>query len=210
MQGRVSQLGHENWWLPVGQPHQYFWLSGDFFGCPGRTDNQNFERWLLAIKNVDIIISWTDSYTVLMFQTTSTLEGWTGPWPRSSRNDKLPLFTVVAPASFGVGVLMGARHFSGGGKTLKKSSFLTNSGGKTLKKSPVLTTLHRKMSIFSWFHSKLGENGGGGVRHFLGRGICPLAHPWHRHCLFSLQIWVIPRKMVFAVYRPTKLWKHMT
>ena len=22
-----------------------FWLSGDFFGCLGRTDNQNLERW---------------------------------------------------------------------------------------------------------------------------------------------------------------------
>ncbi len=42
--GRVSQLGHESLLLSVGQPHQYFWLSGDFFYCPGRTDNQNFER----------------------------------------------------------------------------------------------------------------------------------------------------------------------
>ncbi len=31
-------------WLSVGQLYQYFWLSGDCFGCPGRTDNQNFER----------------------------------------------------------------------------------------------------------------------------------------------------------------------
>ncbi len=44
--GRVSQLGHEYLWLSVGQPHQYFWLSGDFFGCPGRTDNRIFERCL--------------------------------------------------------------------------------------------------------------------------------------------------------------------
>ena len=43
--GRVSQLGHENLWLSVGQPHQYFWLSGDCFGCPGRTDNRIFEPW---------------------------------------------------------------------------------------------------------------------------------------------------------------------
>ncbi len=31
-------------WLSVGQLHQYFWLSGDFFCCPGRTNNRNFER----------------------------------------------------------------------------------------------------------------------------------------------------------------------
>ncbi len=31
-------------WLSVGQLHQYFRLSADVFGCPGRTDNQNFER----------------------------------------------------------------------------------------------------------------------------------------------------------------------
>ncbi len=37
--------GALNLWLSVGQPHQYFWLSGDFFGCPGRTDNRIFERW---------------------------------------------------------------------------------------------------------------------------------------------------------------------
>ena len=41
--GRVSHLGHENSWLSVGQPRQYFWLSGDFFA--GRTDNRIFERW---------------------------------------------------------------------------------------------------------------------------------------------------------------------
>ncbi len=31
--------------LSVGQLHQYLWLSGDFFGYPGLTDSQNFERW---------------------------------------------------------------------------------------------------------------------------------------------------------------------
>ena len=29
----------------LGQLHQYFELSSDFFGCLGRTDNQNFECW---------------------------------------------------------------------------------------------------------------------------------------------------------------------
>ncbi len=27
-----------------------FWLSGDFFCCPRRTDNQNFERWFRCFK----------------------------------------------------------------------------------------------------------------------------------------------------------------
>ncbi len=31
-------------WLSIGQLHLYFWLSGDFCGCPGRTDNQNYEH----------------------------------------------------------------------------------------------------------------------------------------------------------------------
>ncbi len=26
--------------------HQYFWLSSDFFGCLGRTNNQNFACWV--------------------------------------------------------------------------------------------------------------------------------------------------------------------
>ncbi len=36
----------QNLWLSVGQPHQFFLLSGNFFGCPGHTDNQNLERWI--------------------------------------------------------------------------------------------------------------------------------------------------------------------
>ena len=40
----VSQLGHGNLWLSIRQPHKYFWLSSDFFVCPGCTDNHNFER----------------------------------------------------------------------------------------------------------------------------------------------------------------------
>ena len=52
----VSQLGRQNLWLSVGQLHQIFWLSGDLFGCLGRTDNRNFERCLYpmlggALKN---------------------------------------------------------------------------------------------------------------------------------------------------------------
>ncbi len=43
--GRVPELGHENLWFSVGQPHHYFWLSSDFFCCPGRMDNRIFERW---------------------------------------------------------------------------------------------------------------------------------------------------------------------
>ncbi len=50
-----------------------------------------------------------------------------------------------------------------GGKTLKKSLVLIISGGKTLKKSSALTTLYMKLTIFSWFHRKLGENWGGGA-----------------------------------------------
>ncbi len=42
------------------------------------------------------------------------------------------------------------------------------SGDKTLKKSSFLTTLYRKISIFSWFHSKLGGGGKLGVRYFTG------------------------------------------
>ena len=29
--GTSFTAGHENWWLSVGQPHQYFWLSGNFW-----------------------------------------------------------------------------------------------------------------------------------------------------------------------------------
>ncbi len=44
-----------DWWLSVGQLHQYLLLSGDFFGCPGRTDNQNFEHWWLSsIENFQL------------------------------------------------------------------------------------------------------------------------------------------------------------
>ena len=45
--GKVS-FGYINMtdlWLSVGQLHQYLCLSGDIFGCPGHTENQNFERW---------------------------------------------------------------------------------------------------------------------------------------------------------------------
>ncbi len=48
----VPQLGDENLSLSVGQPHQYFRLSGDFFGCPRRTDNQNFERWFSTLTRM--------------------------------------------------------------------------------------------------------------------------------------------------------------
>ncbi len=40
----VSELGRQNLWLSFGQLHQMFWLSGNLFGCPGRTDNRNIER----------------------------------------------------------------------------------------------------------------------------------------------------------------------
>ncbi len=41
-------------WLSVGQLHQYFWLSGIFFGCPGCMDNQNFECWVCALLICDM------------------------------------------------------------------------------------------------------------------------------------------------------------
>ena len=67
-----------------------------------------------------------------------------------------------------LGGLKGARYFSGGqfSKTLQK-------------KSSVLTTLYRKMAVFSWFYSNLGEGANWGERQifFLG-GVMPhLAFP---------------------------------
>ncbi len=50
----VSQLGHQNLWLSVGQLHQIFWLSGDLFGSPGRTDNWNFERCNVLLYSIDL------------------------------------------------------------------------------------------------------------------------------------------------------------
>ncbi len=55
----MAEDGFHSWGVKInGCPSDncisIFWLPGDFFGCPGRTDNRNFERWYIYIYNLQL------------------------------------------------------------------------------------------------------------------------------------------------------------